>query len=118
VTTMPMTAPTTPQRSLQQRLDALKRANEIRMGRAQLKRDMKAGRKSLLDVLAAPPACAETAKTFEMLLAAPKIGRVKANAILTRHQVSPSKTLAGLTDRQRTALMDELRARSATSPSR
>jgi hypothetical protein len=116
VTTMPITAPTTPQRSLQQRLDALKRANEIRTGRAQLKRDLKAGRKSLLDVLASPPPCAESAKTFDMLLAAPKIGRVKANAILTRNQVSPSKTLAGLTDRQRDALVRELHARSSCTP--
>ena len=33
-----------PERSLAQRMDALKRANDIRTRRAQLKRDLKAGR--------------------------------------------------------------------------
>ena len=33
-----------PERSLNQRMDALKRANEIRTQRARLKRDLKAGR--------------------------------------------------------------------------
>ena len=34
----------TPQRSLDQRMGALERANEIRVKRAQLKRDLKSGR--------------------------------------------------------------------------
>ena len=33
-----------PERSLNQRMDALARANQIRVKRAQLKRDLKAGR--------------------------------------------------------------------------
>src|SRR5207302_749250 len=36
-----------PERSLTQRMDALQRANEIRSRRAQLKRDLKAGRQSI-----------------------------------------------------------------------
>ena len=35
---------TAPERSLTQRMDALKRANDIRTRRARLKRDLKAGR--------------------------------------------------------------------------
>jgi hypothetical protein len=37
----------TPERSLDQRIDALSRANEVRALRAQLKRDLKAGRVSI-----------------------------------------------------------------------
>jgi hypothetical protein len=37
----------TPERSLDQRMDALGRANEVRALRAQLKRDLKAGRVSI-----------------------------------------------------------------------
>lgn len=93
-----------PPRSLQQRMDALERANRIRTGRARLKKDVKAGRKSVLDVLATPAEVTETMKVFELLLAMPKVGRVKADKILRRAGVSPSKTVGGITDRQRREL--------------
>jgi len=45
----------TPERSLNQRMDALQRANEVRSQRASLKRDLKSGRQSidrlLLDII-------------------------------------------------------------------
>ena len=63
-------------RSLQ-RMEALQRANEIRTRRAQLKRDLKAGRASIHTLLLEPPEYVETAKVFDMLLAVPKYGRVK-----------------------------------------
>jgi len=53
-----------PERSLLQRLDALKRANDIRTRRAQLKRDLKGGRISIHQLLLNPPAYVETAKVF------------------------------------------------------
>ena len=40
-----------PERSLVQRMEALERANQIRTRRAQLKRDLKAGRASIHDLL-------------------------------------------------------------------
>ena len=49
--------PTTaaPERSLVQRMEALQRANEIRTKRAALKRDLKAGRVSIHDLLLESP---------------------------------------------------------------
>ena len=61
----------TPERSLDQRMDALRRANEVRALRAQLKRDLKARRVSIGSLLLNPPPCVETAKVFDMLLASP-----------------------------------------------
>jgi hypothetical protein len=98
-----------PERSLLQRLDALKRANDIRTRRAQLKRDLKAGRISIHQLLLDPPAYLETAKVFDMLLAVPKYGRVKANKVLTQCRISPSKTIGGLSERQRSELVALLR---------
>jgi hypothetical protein len=46
-----------------------------------------------------------------MLLAVPKYGRVKANKVLQQVRISPSKTIGGLSDRQRTELVALLRAR-------
>ncbi len=98
-----------PERSLNQRMDALQRANEIRSRRAQLKRDLKAGRASIHNLLLDPPEWVETAKVFDMLLAVPKYGRVKANKILTTCRISPSKTIGGLSQRQRDELVASLR---------
>jgi hypothetical protein len=98
-----------PERSLVQRMDALQRANQIRTRRAQLKRDLKAGRTSIHQLLLDPPEWTETAKVFDMLLAVPKYGRVKANKILNLCRISPSKTIGGLSQRQRTELVAMLR---------
>ena len=98
-----------PERSLVQRMDALQRANEIRTKRAQLKRDLKGGRTSIHDLLSNPPDYLETAKVFDMLLAVPKYGRVKVNKILVQCRISPSKTIGGLSERQRTELVSLLR---------
>ena len=98
----------TPERNLDQRMDALRAANEVRALRAQLKRDLKAGRVSIGPLLLDPPSYLETAKVFDMLLALPKHGRVKATKILQSCQVSPSKTFVGLSERQRAELADRL----------
>ena len=98
-----------PERSLNQRMDALQRANQIRTRRAQLKRDLKAGRVSIQKLLLEPPDFLETAKVFDMLLAVPKYGRVKANKVLQQCRISPSKTIGGLSERQRTELVGMLR---------
>jgi hypothetical protein len=94
-----------PLRSLDQRMEALKRANEIRVRRAQLKKDLKDGRARIQDILREPPDYVSTAKVFDMLMAVPKFGRVKAARFLNTCRISQSKTVGGLSDRQRTELI-------------
>ena len=94
-----------PERSLTQRMDALKRANEIRTRRAQLKRDLRRARIQIHGLLLDPPEYVLTAKVFDLLLAVPKYGRVKVNRILTQCRISPSKTIGGLSERQRNELV-------------
>ena len=90
-------------------MDALKRANDIRTRRAKLKRDLKAGRTKIHGLLLDPPEYLETAKVFDLLLAVPKYGRVKANKVLQLCRISPSKTIGGLSQRQRAELVSMLR---------
>src|SRR3974390_3182883 len=97
-----------PQRSPNQRMDALARANQIRTKRAQLKRDLKSGRLSIHTLLLDPPEYVETAKVFDMLLAVPKYGRVKVTKILAHCRTAPSKTIGGLSERQRSELISLL----------
>jgi hypothetical protein len=108
-TNTPPKQSTAPERSLHQRMDALARANEVRTQRAQLKRDLKAGRLTIHQLLLRPPEYVETAKVFDMLLAVPKYGRVKVNKILAHCRISPSKTIGGLSERQRSELVSLLR---------
>jgi len=86
-------------------MEALKRANDIRVKRAQLKKNLKAGDVSIEEILANPPEYVSTAKVFDMLLAVPKFGRVKATRLLTQCRISQSKTIGGLSDRQRHELI-------------
>lgn len=101
-----------PDRTLMQRMDALHNANRIRSNRAELKRDLKAGRRTLgavlADVEAGRAPDLETMKLNDLLVAAPKLGRTKANTILQRARISPSKTLGGLSHRQRAELLRAL----------
>ena len=98
-----------PERSLTQRMDALGRANDVRTRRAQLKRDLKAGRVRIQGLLLDPPEYLQTAKVFDLMLAVPKYGRVKVNRILSQCRISPSKTIGGLSQRQRNELVSYLR---------
>ena len=98
-----------PERTHDQRMRALRRANEIRTRRAKLKRDLKAGKVKVESLLLDPPEYVMSAKAFDMILAVPKYGRVKANRILSQCRISPSKTIGGLSERQRTELVGQLR---------
>jgi hypothetical protein len=96
------------EKAARQRDAALHHANDIRVARAQLKRDMKAGRVRLADVLLEPPACTAKMALIDLLLAAPKVGRVKATGLLADARVSGSRPVGGLTRRERRRLADLL----------
>ena len=92
-------------------MDALKKANEIRSQRANLKKQLKSGELDIIDVLQSPPEFLLTAKVIDLLLVVPKFGRVKATRVLTRCRISQAKTVGGLSDRQRTELVETLTKR-------
>lgn len=97
-----------PDRSLEQRMSALESANVIRSKRARFKRDLKAGHKKAHDYLLEPPQWLETMKIIDLLLAVPKYGRVKANKMLQVSRISPSKTIGGMSHRQRLEIVSLL----------
>lgn len=113
--------PTPPERTYDQRMAALEVANRRRTRRARLKVALKAGDVTLEPVIvldlegirqatgiALERGDLDTMRIYDALLAAPKYGRVKANRILTRTRISPSKTLGGMSVRQRRELLIEL----------
>lgn len=104
-----------PERSLAQRMAALESANVIRSYRAQVKRDLKAGRRSVVDELLDVDDRMASMRVYDLLLAVPKYGRVKVNKVLQRNLISPSKTVGGLSVRQRRVLVLALGARDASA---
>jgi formamidopyrimidine-DNA glycosylase len=105
-----------PDRSRAQRLAALERANTIRSGRKRLKIELKArGAIALIALIVrpeyanelvdgAPDGLADTMHVRTALVATRGIGRVKADSVLRRAGVAPSKTIGGLTRQQRARL--------------
>ena len=106
---MPQALTQAPTRSLDQRMEALNRANQIRVRRAQLKRELKQGQVSIDAILADPPEYVLTAKVYDMLVAVPRLGRVKVGRLLTQCRISPAKTVGGLSERQRGELLELFR---------
>jgi hypothetical protein len=95
-------------RSLERRVIALRQANQVRSARAKLKQDLRADKVRLEQILATPPDYLANAEVFDLLVAVPKIGPVKAGRLLTLARISPSKTVGQLTERQRSHLSELL----------
>jgi S13-like protein len=105
----PRSGAVTPSRSTVQRLEALRRANEIRIGRARLKRALATGSVRITDILATPPECVRSQKVQALLLALPTYGPARVARLLAQCQISSAKTVAGLSERQRGELIGRLR---------
>ena len=97
-----------PERTSQERRTALEEANRIRFARADAKRALKSGDRTIYDLLMDPSEELKGAKVEEMLLAVRGMGRVKVTRILREAGVSRSKTLVGLTHGQRDRLLEAL----------
>ena len=89
-------------------MEALALANQARREKARVKREIKSGQTRLSLLLAEPPCFLEGAEVLELVLAVPKLGRVKASKLLAGIPIPVTKTVGALTDRQRAALIGVL----------
>lgn len=95
-----------PVRSDDQRLAALDQANRVRSARAHLKRSIRRDPEDARRVLADPRVDYRSMRLRDLLLALPRVGDVKVDRFLLHARVSPTRTLAGLSERQREAALD------------
>jgi hypothetical protein len=86
------------------RFRALARANEIRMARAELKRQIAAA-----EVILDPPSSARRWSVGELLVSQRGWGATRCRRFLARSQISERRTIGELTERQRHLLAAELR---------
>lgn len=91
-----------------QHMVALTRANRIRVARADLKRKIGSGERSVAGVIFQSPEEADTMTVFDLLLAQHRWGEHRAQEFLAAARVPESKTVGGLTDRQRRKIVDQL----------
>jgi hypothetical protein len=91
-----------------QRMRALERANEIRLARAELKRRIADGEVSAADVILAPPREAATWALGELLTSQRRWGGTRCRKFLSQFQITETKAIGALTERQRGLLAAQL----------
>lgn len=91
-----------------QRLRALERANTIRLARAELKRRIADGEVAAADVILEPPFEASTWAIGDLLISQRRWGSTRCRKFLSRIQISETKPIGALTDRQRRVIADQL----------
>jgi hypothetical protein len=94
-------------------MQALARANEVRLARAALKRDVAAGRLSVTEVVVESPWEAQSMSLSELLCSQRRWGRARSRKLIQSAQLTETKRLGTLTERQRGILARALEAKAA-----
>ncbi|MHB1571697.1 MAG: hypothetical protein ACYC0H_21180 [Solirubrobacteraceae bacterium] len=102
---MTQPAPTTPER---QPLRALEKANEIRLARADLKRRIAIGQVSAAEVILDCPVAADRWPIGDLLMSQHRWGSTRCRKFLSSTQITETRPVGQLTDRQRRVLADSL----------
>ena len=94
-------------------MQALARANKVRLARAELKRAIGAGRCSVIDVIVESPWEADSMSLSELLCSQRRWGRARSRKLLSSAAISEGKKIGSLTERQRRILVHALEAKLA-----
>jgi hypothetical protein len=87
-----------------QHLQALQRANAVRLARAELKRRIAVGEISAAEVILERPWEAESMTVSDLLTSQHRWGHTRCRRLLQSIPMSENKTIGTMTDRQRHAL--------------
>ncbi len=97
----------------EQRKHALEKAAEARRARAELKQQLKAGTLTLPQVLGKPDdVTVGKMKISAVLEALPGVGKVRAKKIMEKLDISTSRRVRGLGEKQKAALLEEFNEKS------
>jgi hypothetical protein len=95
-----------------QHMQALARANRVRLARAELKRSIGRGEVDVAEVISDCPWETESMTLAELLTSQRRWGRTRARKLLQTLALSENKRLGTLTPRQRTLLTSALSPRA------
>lgn len=104
--------PSTHATSDPQHLQALARANRVRLARASLKRSVAGGKVPAAQVVRQCPWEAETMTVGELLRSQQRWGLTRSRKFLSELELSENRPLGRLTERQRNVVARELELRS------
>jgi hypothetical protein len=97
-------------------MQALARANEVRLARAALKREIRAGRRDVIEIVLDCPWQAESMSLLELLGSQRRWGRARSRKLLSSVGLTEMKRLGSLTQRQRGILVRALHAKNGVEP--
>jgi hypothetical protein len=92
-------------------MQALARANQVRLARAALKREISAGHRGVTDVIRQSPWEVESMSLSELLCSQRRWGRARSRKLLSSIALSEGKRVGTLTERQRRILVSALEAK-------
>jgi len=98
-----------PGKAVPQHLQALERANRVRLARAELKRSVASGEVSVTRVITECPWESGTMTLSELLRSQSRWGRTRTRKLLASVGLNENKRLETLTERQRMLLVSQLR---------
>jgi hypothetical protein len=93
-----------------QHLQALQRANRVRLARAELKRRIADGEVTASEVIMSSPWEASSMALADVLMSQRRWGGTRCRKFLAMFRISETKTIGSLTERQRLALAAQLEA--------
>lgn len=96
-------------KSVPQHLQALERANRVRLARAELKRSIASGEMPVTKVITECPWQTSTMTLSELLRSQSRWGRTRTRKLLSSVGLNENKRLETLTERQRMLLVSRLR---------
>jgi hypothetical protein len=99
-----------------QHMRALEHANKVRLARAELKRQIADGRREVADVVLECPWEAESMTIADLLMSQHRWGRTRCRRFLGSIQMSETKTLGTMTERQRRTLSARLSGQAVADP--
>ncbi len=99
-----------------QHLRALQLANQVRLARAELKRQVADGEVTVAEIVLDCPREAESMTIADLLQSQHRWGRTRCRRFLSAIQMSETKTLGSMTDRQRQCLATRLHGGHADDP--
>ena len=96
-----------------QHLQALQRANRVRLARAELKRRISEGEVTAAEVIITAPWEASSMAIGDVLMSQRRWGGTRCRKFLAMFRISETKTIGSLTERQRRALAAQLSAHAS-----
>lgn len=91
-----------------QHIRALRRANEVRLARAELKRRIAVGEIDVAEIILDCPPEAQSMAVGDLLMSQRRWGQTRCRRLLAQVPMSEKKTVGSLTERQRRTLVTML----------